>query len=92
MIDTDNTDDSALFADAQAQAESLLHGLMPAAGGIGLYVKANKTEMFWIKRSHHNGKGTSSHPSVATFRQHMPGESVECYKQVIDHIETRSIR
>ena len=42
--DADYADDIALLANTPAQAESLLHRLERAAGGIGLYVNADKTE------------------------------------------------
>ena len=40
----DYADDTTLLAKTPAQAESLLHSLERAAGGIGLYVNADKTE------------------------------------------------
>ena len=43
IIDTDYTDDIALLANT-VQAESLLHSLEWAAGGIDLHVNADKTE------------------------------------------------
>ena len=44
IMDTDYTDDIALLANTSALAESLLHSLEQAAGGIGLHVNADKTE------------------------------------------------
>ena len=44
ITDADYVDDLALLANTPAQAESLLHNLEWAAGGIGLYVNADKTE------------------------------------------------
>ena len=44
MTDTDNADDIALSSNTLAQAESLLHNLERAAGGIDLHVKADQTE------------------------------------------------
>ena len=44
ITDADYSDDIALMANAPTQAESLLHSLEQAAGGIGLRVKAEKTE------------------------------------------------
>ena len=44
ITDADYTDDIAILANASAQAETLLHGLEQAAGGIGLHVNAHKTE------------------------------------------------
>ena len=43
MVDADYADDLVLLVNTSVQAESLLHSL-EQAGGIGLYVKANKTE------------------------------------------------
>ena len=44
IMDADYADDIALFANAPAQAESLLHTLGQAAGDMALLVNANKTE------------------------------------------------
>ena len=45
ITDADYADDTALLANAPAQAETLLHSLERAAAGIGLHVKtAHKTE------------------------------------------------
>ena len=44
IMDPDYTDDIAFLANTPAQAESLLHSLERAAGGIGLHVNADKTE------------------------------------------------
>ena len=44
ITDADYADDIALLADTSAQAESLLHSLERAAGSIGLYVNADKTQ------------------------------------------------
>ena len=42
ITDADNADDEALLANTPSQAESLLHRLELAAGGIGLHVNAGK--------------------------------------------------
>ena len=44
ITDADYADDIALLPNTPAQAESLLHSLERAAGGVGVYVNANKTE------------------------------------------------
>ena len=44
MTDTDYADDLALLTNILAQVESLLHSLEQAAGGIGFYINASKTE------------------------------------------------
>ena len=44
ITDVDYADDLALLANTQTQAESLLHCLERAAGGIGLHVNADKIE------------------------------------------------
>ena len=44
IMGAEYTDDIALLANIPVQAETLLHSLEWAAGGIGLVVKANKTE------------------------------------------------
>ena len=44
IMDTDYTDDLVLLANTPAQAESLLHSLEWAAGGIGFHVSSHKTE------------------------------------------------
>ena len=46
MMDANYTDDIALLANMQAQAESQLHGQKRAAIGIGHHVNADKTEHF----------------------------------------------
>ena len=51
ITDMDYTDDIALIANTPIQAESLLHNLERAAGGIGLHVNTDKTEyMFFNQR------------------------------------------
>ena len=49
MTDAHYTDDLVLFANTPAEVESRLHSLKKAAGGIGLYVTANKTEFMYFK-------------------------------------------
>ena len=44
ITDADYADDIALLVNKPTQAESLLHSLERAAGGIGFYVNADKTE------------------------------------------------
>ena len=44
ITDTENANDIAFLANAPAQAETLLHSLEWADGGIGLHVNAHKTE------------------------------------------------
>ena len=44
ITDADYADDTALLANAPAQAETLLHNLERAAAGIGLHVNTQKTE------------------------------------------------
>ena len=44
ITDADYADDIALLANASVQAETLLHSPEQAAAGIGLHVKAHKTE------------------------------------------------
>ena len=44
IMDVDYVDDIALLANIPVQAESLLHSLERAAGGLSLYVNADKTE------------------------------------------------
>ena len=49
----DNVPDISLLTNSAAQAESLLHSQERAAGGIDLYVNADKTEyMYFIQRGH----------------------------------------
>ena len=50
MMDTDYADDQAVLANTSAQAESFLHSLEKAAGGIGLLVNVNKTELMYFKQ------------------------------------------
>ena len=44
FTDEDDADDMALLENILAQAESLLHSLEQAAGGIGIHVNAENTE------------------------------------------------
>ena len=44
LIDTGYSNDIALLANSPIQAESWLHSLEPATGGIGLHVNADKME------------------------------------------------
>ena len=50
LLHANYADDLALLTNISAQAESLLHSLEQAAGGIGLFVKANKTEFMCFKQ------------------------------------------
>ena len=43
-LSEDSADDLTLLKNTPAQTESLLHSLEQAAGGISLYMNANKTE------------------------------------------------
>ena len=53
MAHNTHTDDVTLIANTSVQAKSLLHSLERAAGDIGLYHNANKTEyMCFIQRGH----------------------------------------
>ena len=49
ITNVDYANDLVLLANTPAQAESLLYNLEQAAGGIGLYVNANKTEHMYFK-------------------------------------------
>ena len=42
ITDADNADDIVLLSNTPTQAESMLHSLEQAAGGIGLHVNTNK--------------------------------------------------
>ena len=44
VTDSDYADDIALLANTSTQAETLLHSLERAEGGIGLHVNADKAE------------------------------------------------
>ena len=50
MRDSDYTDNQVLLLNTPAQEKSLLHNQKQAAGGIGLYVNANKKEFMCFKR------------------------------------------
>ena len=50
IMGADYADDIALLANTPAQAESWLHSLERAAGGIGLHVSANKTEHMYFNQ------------------------------------------
>ena len=51
ITDSDCTDDKALLANILAQAESLLHSLKKAGGGIDLHVNADKTECMYFNQN-----------------------------------------
>ena len=57
IMDADYTDEIALVANTLGQAESLLHRLEKAAGGIGIHVNADKTEYMCFNQ---NRKGEIS--------------------------------
>ena len=50
IMDADYTDDIALLANTPAQAQSLLHSLERAAGGIGFHVNADKIEFMYFNQ------------------------------------------
>ena len=50
ITDADCADDLVLHSNTPTQAESLLHNLEQAAGCIGLYVNADKTEYMCFKQ------------------------------------------
>ena len=50
VTDADYADDIAFQANIPAQAESLLHSLEQAAGGIGLHRNADKTEYMFLNQ------------------------------------------
>ena len=50
MTNTNYTDGQAFLAKISAQAESLLHSLEQAAGGISLSVNTNKVEYMCFKQ------------------------------------------
>ena len=52
MIDTYCTDDSELRTSTPDRTESLLHSPDQAAGGIGLYVNANKSKCMSFKQKY----------------------------------------
>ena len=51
IIDADYADDIAILANAPAHAETLLHSLERAAGGISLHVNAYKTEYMCLNQT-----------------------------------------
>ena len=53
IMDSGYTDDIALQANTPAQAESLLHSLEQAAGGIGLHVNADIMEYKYFNQMWH---------------------------------------
>ena len=50
MTNTDYSGDIALLANSPAQAESLLHTLEQATGGISLGINSNQTEFLSFKQ------------------------------------------
>ena len=51
ITDADYANDTALLANAPAQAETLLHRLEWATAGISLHVNAQKTEYMWFNQT-----------------------------------------
>ena len=49
IMDANYTEDTVLLANTPTQAESQLHNLEQATGGIGLHVTANKIEYMCFK-------------------------------------------
>ena len=50
ITDADYTNDLVLLTNTPAQAESLLHSLEQAVGGIRLHMNANKTDCISFRR------------------------------------------
>ena len=50
IMNTDYADDIALLTNTPATAQSLLHSLERAAGGIGFHVNADKTEYMCLSQ------------------------------------------
>ena len=61
ITNEDYVDDIVILTNTPIQTESLVHILEQAAGGIGLYVKADKTEYMCFNKK----KETSQHYMVA---------------------------
>ena len=60
-------DDIAILANTPAQAETLLHSMERAAGGIGLHVNAHKTEYMCLNQIGDITQGGSSLKLVDKF-------------------------
>ena len=81
------------------QAESLLHSLEQAAGVIGVYMNANKTE--FMSHLHFKWQASEITRPVHILQQqyliywkwcqHAPSKGMNCYWQVINHMEIRSL-
>ena len=97
----DYADDLALLVKSPAQAESLLPSLEQAARGIGLYVNSDKAEFTCFKQdgaiSTFNDKPlklvdhfTYLGSNIASIESNVNiciEKGMNCYRQVIDHIE-----
>ena len=72
------TDDIAFLANIPSQAESLLHSLEQAAGGIGLHVNANKTEYMCFNKKKKRDISTlnSSYPEISG-QVHVPQKQLK---------------
>ena len=83
ITDADNADVIGILANAPAQAETLLHSLERAAGGIGLDVNAHKTEYIYFNQTDDiSTHGGSSLKLVDKFTY--PGSSVSTTEKDID--------
>ena len=107
-MDTDYADDIALLENTPANAESLLHVLEKAAGGIDLHINADKLEYMSFsqnkKRRHIHAKRWVSETSgqvgkprkqrIIYWKRHQyaTSECMASYRLAIRHMEVRPAR
>ena len=105
ITDVDYADDIALLANTPAQAESLLHSLERAAGGIGLHVNADKTEFMCFNQRGDTSPLKGGHlklvdkftylgstVSSREWHQHETSKVMESYQLAIGHMEIKPNR
>ena len=107
LMDADYEDDIALLANTPTKAYSLLPILELAAGGIGLYVNADEMELMCFNQSKMRHLNTKWYFSETCRQVHLPrkqcliyrkwhqyatSEGMDCYWEVIGHMEVRPIQ
>ena len=104
ITDMDYTYGIALLANTSTQAESLLHSLERAAGGIGLHVNTDKIEHMCFNQigdiSTLKGGSFETHGQVhlpwkqhlinREWHQHSTSKGMDSYQQVINYMEIKS--
>ena len=89
ITDAGYADDIAILANTPVQAETLLHCLERAAAGIGLYVKAHKTELICFNQTGDISTLSGSSLKLGDRFTHL-GNSVLSTEKYIDTLLTKA--